>query len=153
MVSVVRHLFAIIKKSDPQIVFLKRNKKVSRNSITRTEEVPDRVEDFERDFAYWVQENEKFVKFRILVASSVPQYKLFKTTRYGVLEKFKELGWYSTKLAITRQGNFAHVGWFKNLHPVFTNHDELLGEFKDIYGHITDEIDITSKTSINQQTE
>ena len=50
------------------------------------------------------------------------------------------------KLAITRQGNFAHVGWFKNLHPVFTNHDELLEEFKEEYGHITDEVDITAKT-------
>lgn len=54
------------------------------NSITRPEEVPDRTEEFERDFAYWVQENEKFVKFRILVASSVPQYKLFKTARYSI---------------------------------------------------------------------
>lgn len=142
----VKHLMAVVAQADKQFMFLKKRDAV-RNSITRVEEIPETTVEFQRDFAFDVVVSPKFewVKFRVMVGSTLPFGKLFKNYQNGIIIQFQQNGWWAKKVAIEHQGNHYQIGWLKYIHPVFANHDDVISDFKSLFGNITVDIDLNSK--------
>ena len=97
----VKHLFAILKLGDDQVVFLKKNKEVTRNPITRVDDIPESTIEFERDFAFGISEDDKWVRFRIMMALSIPYHQLFKSQEYGVISHIQKLNWYAKRISLS----------------------------------------------------
>ena len=127
-------------------MILKKSETVG-NSIIRAEDIPDLTATFTREYAFNVTVSPKYdwVRFRVLVGSTLPFGKLFKQREMGIFQQFQEHGWWANKIAIAHQGTHFHIGFVKYVHPVFSNHDNVLEDYKEIFGDITVDIDIQSK--------
>lgn len=142
----VKQLMAIVKQADPQFMILKKREAVG-NSITRIEDIPESTTTFTRDYGFDVVVSPKldWVRFRVLVGSTVPFGKLFKQREMGVFQVFQTHDWWARKVAIAHQGNHFHIGFIKMVHPIFSNHDDVIEDYKKVFGDIAIDIDVQSK--------
>ena len=78
-----------------------------------------------------------WLRFKILVWSTLSFPKPFKDYCNGVNPQFQKFGWWTKKVY--------HIGRLKYIHPVFANHDDIIVCFKELFGKATYNIDLKFK--------
>ena len=143
----VRHFLGVCKTGDPDFVILKKRQSACSNAITCQEEVPTNTVEFEEDFARDVSIDRKFnwVRFRVSVASSLKYHQLFKDDNYRTSKLIRKFRWYVELTSLDHDCYMVHIGWFKFLHPVFTNREDLRKDFNEYFKNIITEYDFTSR--------
>ena len=143
----VRHFVGVCKTGDPDFLILKKRQTARSNAITRQEEVPSNTLEFEEDFARDVSLDKQhhWVRFRISVASSKKFFQLFRDDNFKTYKLIRKFRWHVDVTSLDHDCYMVHIGWFKYLHPVFTNRDDLKKDFDTYFGHLIKEYDFTSR--------
>lgn len=146
--KVFRQFFALMKEGDANVMILRKRPQSKRNTITRIEEIPTTQKELEQDYVFDVSiiEEGTRLKLRMMTASTVSFARLFKSRNANdVYNKLLERDWYVKSTSLTTQGPRKTMGWLKGLHPVLTNHDNLLTEIKGLLSDISPHIEIYLK--------
>ena len=143
----VRHFIGVCKVGDPDFIILKKRQTARTNAITRQEEVPSNTLTFEEDFARDVVVDKQYswVRFRVSVASSKRFGQLFRDDNFKTYPLVRKFRWHVDITTLDHDCYMVHIGWFKFLHPVFTNRDDLKRDFDVYFHHLIREYDFTSR--------
>ena len=143
----VKHFIGVCKAGDPEFIVLKKRQSARMNAITRSEEVPSNTLEFEEDYAkdVSVDKQSHWVRFRISVASSLRFYDLFCDDTHKTYQLIRKHKWHVDVTSLEHDCYMVHIGWFKYLHPVFTNREDLKQDFDKYFASIIKDYDFTSR--------
>ena len=143
----VKHFIGVCQVGDPEFIVLKKRQSARTNAITRAEEVPSNTLEFEEDYAkdVSVDKQSHWVRFRISVASSLRFYQLFREDAHKTYQLIRKHKWHVEVTSLQHDCYMVHIGWFKFLHPVFTNRDDLKQDFDTYFSSLIRDYDFTSR--------
>ena len=143
----IKHFLGVCISGDSEFTILKKRKEARINAITRQDEVPSNTFEFEQDFAREMQidKNNKWIRFRISVTSSKSFQNLFRQDNVSTTKLIKKYRWFVDKCSLEHDCYTVHIGWFKHLHPVFTNRADFRTDFDYYFKDIIQEYEFTSR--------
>jgi hypothetical protein len=127
----VRDFLSMIQIYDDNAMILPRRENANINSISGYDEVPDSTDVFERDYAWNTRmQGPYYITMNLMMATTKDCNSTFK--RGEIFQRLKENDWFVNLDRLETQQIAARVGFFLFAHNRWANHDDILGEVKDL---------------------